>query len=149
MGRRSLLPGVFSGFWSSRCNPIALQRGRDNFYKVFLSFVEFKVQAYRTLGGLGSLLPSLFEVCGFQGATLSHFEGVGVTFTSPFCGLWNSGCTPITLWRARGQFYWVICHAQAILLDVFPPGCRKAPVFQKKIKNLKNLKNWYPIFQFF
>jgi len=50
----------------------------------FLRLVKFKVQSFRTLRGAGSLLPNIFVVCGVQGATLSHSEGVRVTFTSFF-----------------------------------------------------------------
>ena len=62
----------------------ALWGGRDRFYVVYLRFVNFKVQPYRTLGGLGSLLPRLFAVREIPGAPLSHFGGVGITSTSSF-----------------------------------------------------------------
>jgi hypothetical protein len=53
-------------------------------YLVFLWFVEFKVQPYRTLEGSGSHFTCFFETCEIQGATLSHFEGGRVTFTKQF-----------------------------------------------------------------
>ena len=58
--------------------------GRGHFYIVFLRFVEFKAQPYRTLMALRSIAPSIFVVRGLQGATLSHFGEAGVTFTSFF-----------------------------------------------------------------
>ena len=50
----------------------------------FLRFVEIQMQSYHTLQGSRSLLPSLFKVCGYPDATLSHFEGVKVIFTKSF-----------------------------------------------------------------
>ena len=56
-GSGSLLLSLFEVCGMQGCNPITLRRGPDQFYLVFLRFVE----------------------C--HDATLSHFEGVGVTFT--------------------------------------------------------------------
>ena len=41
------------------------------------------MQPYHTLNGSRSLLLSLFKFCGNPDATLSHFEGVKLTFTCP------------------------------------------------------------------
>ena len=46
-----------------------------------LRFVKRQMQPYQTLKGLGSLLLSLLRFVKCQDATLSHFEGVVITFT--------------------------------------------------------------------
>ena len=55
--------------------------------------------------GRRSLLPGVFKVFGVQGATLSHFKGVGITFTKSFWALWSSRCKPIALWGGWDRFY--------------------------------------------
>ena len=80
-GSGSILLSLFDVCGMPGCNPVTPLRGPDQFYLVFLRFVECQVQPYHTLKGSGSLLLGLFKVCGMQDATLLHFRGVEIYFT--------------------------------------------------------------------
>ena len=80
-GVRANFTTCFWGLWNSRCTPFAFWRGQGRFSLVFLRFVEFQVHPYRILEGSGSILLSVFEGCGVQSATLSHFDGLRIMFT--------------------------------------------------------------------
>ena len=72
------------------CNPIILEgvmqpyhtlMGLGSLLLSLLRFVKRQMQPYQTLKGLGSLLLSLLRFVKCQDATLSHLEGVVITFT--------------------------------------------------------------------
>ena len=73
-----------TGFWqhpdAEPCVFTVIRARKNPEACVFTVILETQVQPYHTLKGSRSLLPSLFKACGNPDATLSHFEGVEVTF---------------------------------------------------------------------
>jgi len=72
---------MFLRFVEFQVHPFRMLEGPGSIFLSFVGFVEFQVHPYRILEGSGSILLNVFEGCGVQSATLSHFDGLRITFT--------------------------------------------------------------------